>query len=783
MLHGSDSRATLDANQAPLSAVASADSNASTNSTNLATASKTSFHTAQNPLSPPASSTVSATLTRDEGLSMTEPDDACSSPVITSPASSRTSQADATLAAPQSRDKTCHTPSNSVLLSPSQLSLPCLKSPSSLDPASEPFSVSPRALARATMSGLNSPPPTSLDDLTASLSMAPAELSINSSNLPHQGLSPSHSDSSPEEDALQRSTPASPDPQPTPSQLLADALQNQARLATTMAAVDRRTRLQRLRLQTYIATAHAAALSSQGTSSQTPGLPTLTGVALDEPTKQIDNDDTPTTPTSTAAAAATTGKRRSPTVSPEVILHDAKRVHRHLAVLAQRRPRVKRVKRRFDEAHAPFDPEATDDSDLEDNMLENELAHPQRKQFYGTIYSADMNLHQAEAKLRRRRHQWLHEREQLHWRLRWLEEQARQLDAVVSSTPSTDTDTAVEARHPALLTLDNQDNETSDQDVCSRAMAVDAAYRRPLLDPTVVATSNRPVQAKASPLTNHRSYRTLAATLDPGFHPCLSRPAHAPLAVLHRVQAQAAAYYKARTETLTLKSAQLKAVGQTTSHPKRRKGQLPGRSSSGSSVTDSNHRRPQRKSSQPDSLSSHGKSTRRSSARSSADKRKLDWDAVSLPAGFAPSHVDTSMLDRKEIATPSFSTTKIGAKLQPTTSLISLPEDLAPAAFAKRHDPQELRELAAWNTQKKGSTKALAVQPARPCKPRHFKGSEQYPKRTFPLNAEQQAKLKVVHDDSSVFSVAALPAAAGDSPTEAAHPAFKLVFKLKKQDA
>ena len=112
---------------------------------------------------------------------------------------------------------------------------------------------------------------------------------------------------------------------------------------------------------------------------------------------------------------------------------------------------------------------------------------------------------------------------------------------------------------------------------------------------------------------------------------------------------------------------------------------------------------------------------------------------------------------------------------------LQLPEDLTPAAFARRHDPQELRELAAWNTQKRGSTKALAVQPARPCKPQHFKASEQYPKRQFPLSTEEQAKLKVVHDDSSVFSVAALPAAEG-SPAETAQPAFKLVFKLKKQD-
>jgi hypothetical protein len=200
----------------------------------------------------------------------------------------------------------------------------------------------------------------------------------------------------------------------------------------------------------------------------------------------------------------------------------------------------------------------------------------------------------------------------------------------------------------------------------------------------------------------------------------------------------------------------------------------------------------------------------------------MDWDAVSLPAGFAPSHVDTSMLDRKEIATPSFSTAaKAGPSLKSnnvraTTIQVGyhamtghgsiwaelfeacvfdlficwsndivwqLPEDLAPAAFAQRHDPQELRELAAWNTQKKGSTKALAIQPARPCKPRHFKACEQYPKRTFPLSAEEQAKLKVVHDDSSVFSVAALPALDSSNPTETAHPAFKLVFKLKKQDA
>jgi hypothetical protein len=174
------------------------------------------------------------------------------------------------------------------------------------------------------------------------------------------------------------------------------------------------------------------------------------------------------------------------------------------------------------------------------------------------------------------------------WRLRWLEHQAQQLSAVASAAPSP----ACESSHPAQL-------ETP-ADVCSRSTAVDATYRRALLPSAALARSTAPPCPARTPLTSHRSFQTLAASLDPGFHPCLSRSAHAPLAALQRMQAQATAYYKARTETLTLKSAQLKAVSQSSAQGRRRK-TVPGRSSS-TSCMDATARRAQRKSSHPDSL-------------------------------------------------------------------------------------------------------------------------------------------------------------------------------------
>jgi hypothetical protein len=171
--------------------------------------------------------------------------------------------------------------------------------------------------------------------LTASLTMATTDSGTQSStsSVSLEGLSPSHSDSSPEDEVVHCSSAPSPELRPaspvrTLAELMKEAQVEQSQLATTMAAVDRRTRLQRLRLHTYLVATHAATH---------PGTPLTDGPPL-ELRSTANADLTLQNPSSSTEAPAATSssnnsssnKRRSPAVSPEIIIHDAKRVHRHL---------------------------------------------------------------------------------------------------------------------------------------------------------------------------------------------------------------------------------------------------------------------------------------------------------------------------------------------------------------------------------------------------------------------------------------------------------------------
>eukprot|EP00730_Choanoeca_flexa_P014936 TRINITY_DN6715_c0_g1_i2.p1 TRINITY_DN6715_c0_g1~~TRINITY_DN6715_c0_g1_i2.p1 ORF type:complete len:830 (+),score=189.07 TRINITY_DN6715_c0_g1_i2:259-2748(+) len=829
MLQGNDRRLQIHAQQDPKRKLATVNGDASQVTPILPRPFEHKPSGTQATLTPPLSPVVSSTLDRDVPL-MTV-DERCASP--SSPVSSQ-------LPTTSTNSNAEPVLSQTLLLSPtSSADLARIADLTRADQETIPDAsmlVSPRALARDTMSGFNSPPLTSLEQLTASLPMENTNVAEDGQDgTIEQGLSPSsHSDSSPEDDAHKAtsklsallSTGSMPTAHSTSNLRKDDVVQRQANLRTSLNTARRRAQICRLRFQTFVTatnsllqpmpplralqvvanpqlrteSGHAPHMrdavdkSANAPSAATDSLGMDQGpdsAAERTPVSSLDGPSSAVQQGSRRPSTSSPRKRRSPSVSPDTVLHDAANVKRALTAMAARRSRVHDAKRRFDEAHAPFDPEATDESDVEDNMLKDEIA--QRKGLGAIIYSEDLELHQAQVQRRRRRRQWLYERSDIHWRMRWLRQQADHVSkaaeaaAQSSSTSDSQGDTALPPlTHPAG---------------CSRATYVPARTRPSLVDPAILQASNTLQRARSSrppaPLVTAAGYRRRAAQIDPGFHPSLSRLNHAPVSVLTKVQQQAMAYYRARTEAMTLKSSQLKTSATTTptasphatSGPRRRKGSTVSRTPSSEVAL----RRPLRKSSHascdsPLSVTST-RSTRRSSARSSADRRKPDLESVGLDTGFAPMHIDTSMLDRKDIETPSFRTlpttsaTSAPANQGPSATQeaasIAAPEDMSPEAFARRHDAQELRELAAWNTSKKGSTKALTIKPARPSIPQHFKSSEQYPKRRFPLTKEELAKLNASEGSDTVFSMASLPQ---DSPSKP-NQGFKLVFKLKKSDA
>ena len=229
-------------------------------------------------------------------------------------------------------------------------------------------------------------------------------------------------------------------------------------------------------------------------------------------------------------------------------------------------------------------------------------------------------------------------------------------------------------------------------------------------------------------------------------------------------------------------------------------------------------------------------------------RRELAIDDVILPPEFAATRIDLSLLEREPIATPVWSECDPGSLPQqagsqhPTTvavrgraggagwvtqtggydtawglcSGVQYPEDLSEAAYDRRHASCESKERTIFELGGEAAlagpldTSASSAPSAPPLFASHaatltepvpmrrtrqrapmleYSHSEQYPKRSFPLCAEELARLRapVAVLEDSVFTVVRPLLKTRSSPTAGLagdvqpSPALKLVLKLKPQ--